>query len=93
MAARATQTDSEKELRDAFAVFDSDGSGTIEADEIRKVMKSLGDNLTDEEVEDMIRHVDKDGNGTIDCERDGVIAFVQVANVSRRGICGVHACE
>ena len=51
MAARATQTDSEKELRDAFAVFDRDGGGTIDADEIRKVMKSLGDNLTDEEIE------------------------------------------
>lgn len=68
MAARATQTDSEKELRDAFAVFDRDGSGTIEADEIRKVMKSLGDNLTDEEIDEMIKHVDKDGNGTIDCK-------------------------
>lgn len=68
MAAKATVTDSEKELRDAFSVFDRDNSGTIEADEIRKVMKSLGDTLTDEEIDEMIKHVDKDGNGTIDCK-------------------------
>ena len=56
------------ETRAAFDVFDKDGSGTISADELRQVMKSLGENLTDEEIDEMIREADKDKNGTIDCE-------------------------
>jgi hypothetical protein len=56
------------ETRAAFNVFDKDGSGTISADELRQVMKSLGENLTDEEIDEMIREADKDKNGTIDCE-------------------------
>ena len=55
------------ETRAAFNVFDKDGSGTISADELRQVMKSLGENLTDEEIDEMIREADKDNNGTIDC--------------------------
>lgn len=55
------------ETRAAFNVFDKDGSGTISADELRQVMKSLGENLTDEEIDEMIREADKDKNGTIDC--------------------------
>ena len=55
------------ETRAAFNVFDKDGSGTISADELRQVMKSLGENLTDDEIDEMIREADKDRNGTIDC--------------------------
>ena len=31
-------------------------------------MKSLGENLTNAEIEEMVREADKDGNGTIDCQ-------------------------
>ncbi|EXJ84667.1 calmodulin [Capronia epimyces CBS 606.96] len=61
------------ETRAAFDVFDKDGSGTISADELRQVMKSLGENLTDAEIDEMIREADKDRNGTIDYEE-----FVQL---------------
>ncbi|KAL6406874.1 calmodulin [Ilyonectria robusta] len=49
-------------------VFDKDGSGTISRDEIRQVMLSLGERLTEEEINEMLKVADKDGNGTIDCE-------------------------
>jgi len=61
------------ETRAAFDVFDKDGSGTISADELRQVMRSLGENLTDREIDEMIREADKDDNGTIDYEE-----FVQL---------------
>lgn len=49
-------------------VFDKDGSGTISRDEIHQVMLSLGERLTEEEINEMLEVADKDGNGTIDCE-------------------------
>ncbi|KIW42932.1 uncharacterized protein PV06_06430 [Exophiala oligosperma] len=61
------------ETRAAFNVFDKDGSGTISADELRQVMKSIGENLTDAEIDEMIREADKDHNGSIDYEE-----FVQL---------------
>lgn len=58
----------EQEMRSAFQVFDSDGSGQISVDELRKVMQSFGEALSEEEIKIMIQEVDKDGDGQIDCE-------------------------
>ncbi|CAM4741575.1 unnamed protein product [Rotaria magnacalcarata] len=55
-------TDSEEEILEAFRVFDKDGNGYISADELRNVMTSLGEKLTDEEVNQMIREADIDGD-------------------------------
>lgn len=68
MAAKVKAQDTEAELRAAFQVFDRDGSGTINTEELKQVMKSIGESLTDEEIEDMMDEADKDRNGTIDCE-------------------------
>jgi len=54
-------------MRNAFGVFDKDNSGTISADEIAQVMKTFGQQLTDEELQFMIQEVDKNGDGMIDC--------------------------
>jgi len=54
------------EFKEAFSLFDKDGDGTIDADELGTVLRSLGHQPTEEEVEDMIREADTDGNGTID---------------------------
>lgn len=68
MAHKMNDTDSEEEIREAFKVFDRDGKGFITAVELRRVMTSLGEKLTDEEVDDMIREVDVDGDGQINYE-------------------------
>lgn len=52
---------SSAELREAFSLFDKDGSGTISNEELEVVMKSLGQNPTEEELQEMIREVDVDG--------------------------------
>jgi hypothetical protein len=77
------------ETRAAFNVFDKDGSGTISADELRQVMKSLGENLTDEEIDEMIREADKDRNGTIDCKSPTPLRCV--AGSFHYGISSSHA--
>lgn len=44
----------EPDLREAFKVFDR-GTESISADELRTVMKSLGENITDTEINEMIK--------------------------------------
>ena len=68
MAQKVAKSDSDAELRAAFEVFDKDGNGTISADELRHLMKSIGEDLTDQDIDEMIREADKDGDGNIDCE-------------------------
>ncbi|XP_071533134.1 neo-calmodulin-like [Panulirus ornatus] len=60
--------DEEKELRDAFKIFDKHGRGYICASDLRAVLQCLGEDLSEEEIEDMIREVDIDGDGRIDFE-------------------------
>jgi Ca2+-binding EF-hand superfamily protein len=67
MAHNMKTGDFEEEMRAAFQVFDRDGSGTISAEELRNVMKSLGEALSDDEIDEMLKEADADGNGTIDC--------------------------
>ena len=61
-------TDSEEEIREAFRVFDKDGTGFISAADLRHVMTNLGEKLTDEEVDEMIREADIDGEGQVNFE-------------------------
>ncbi|KAJ2188542.1 RAS1 protein, partial [Coemansia sp. RSA 521] len=54
------------EYKDAFSMFDKDGNGSISAEELGVVMKSLGPTPSEQDLVDMINEVDVDGNGTID---------------------------
>ncbi|KAK5078157.1 Mitochondrial group I intron splicing factor ccm1 [Lithohypha guttulata] len=68
MATTIQPKDFAEETKAAFRVFDKDGSGTISAKELRAVMKSLGEDLTDDEIDEMIKEADKDNSGSIDYE-------------------------
>lgn len=56
----------EAELRQAFDLFDRDGSGTIDKDELKEVMKSLGQELDDSELATLYAQMDPSGDGAID---------------------------
>jgi len=54
------------EFKEAFLIFDKDGDGSISTKELGTVMRSLGQNPTEDELKIMIEEVDEDGSGTID---------------------------
>uniref|UniRef100_A0AAQ4P6G4 Calmodulin 2a (phosphorylase kinase, delta) n=1 Tax=Gasterosteus aculeatus aculeatus TaxID=481459 RepID=A0AAQ4P6G4_GASAC len=47
-------------FKEAFSLFDKDGDGTITTKELGTVMRSLGQNPTEAELQDMINEVDAD---------------------------------
>merc|ERR1711934_173445 len=55
-----------QEIKEAFDLFDTDGSGSIDAKELKVVMRALGFEPRKEEVRKMIADIDRDGSGTID---------------------------
>ncbi|XP_057970639.1 probable calcium-binding protein CML18 [Malania oleifera] len=57
-----------RELRDAFEVFDQDKNGLISAKELHEVMKRLGEKVSLSDCRRMIRSVDSDGDGNVDFE-------------------------
>ncbi|KAI7728601.1 hypothetical protein M8C21_023506 [Ambrosia artemisiifolia] len=52
-------------LKEAFSVFDVDNNGSITADELQKVLGSLGEECSVGECRKMIAGVDQDGDGMI----------------------------
>ena len=54
------------EFKEAFQIFDKDGDGSITTKELGTVMRSLGQNPSDDKIRQMIIDVDEDKSETID---------------------------
>ena len=54
------------EFKEAFQIFDKNGDGSITTKELGTVMRSLGQNPSDDEIKGMIEKVDLDKSETID---------------------------
>ncbi|CAJ1376623.1 unnamed protein product [Effrenium voratum] len=57
-----------QEIKEAFDLFDTDGSGEIDSKELKVAMRALGFEPKKEEIQKMISDVDDDGSGTIGYE-------------------------
>ncbi len=64
---------------DSFALLDADGDGLISAAELVRLMRAMGDDVTDQAAEQAIRLMDADG--------DGLVSLVEFTSwqQSRRG--------
>ena len=65
MSKQSKPKDEDEELREAFKVFDKDGSGNISSIELKQVMITLGEKMTDDDIAAMIKGADIDGDGQI----------------------------
>eukprot|EP00656_Telonema_subtile_P009296 TRINITY_DN1436_c0_g2_i2.p2 TRINITY_DN1436_c0_g2~~TRINITY_DN1436_c0_g2_i2.p2 ORF type:complete len:170 (-),score=77.57 TRINITY_DN1436_c0_g2_i2:145-654(-) len=71
---KADLTEEQKqEIREAFDLFDTDGSGAIDAKELKVAMRALGFEPKKEEIKKMVNDLDRDGDGTVDFDE-----FVQM---------------
>lgn len=56
------------EYLEHFNEFDEDGSGSIEAAELKSVLDKCGVETTDTQVQEMIKEADRDGSGSLEFE-------------------------
>jgi Ca2+-binding EF-hand superfamily protein len=70
-----------KEIKEVFTMFDSDGSGSIDASELRVAMRTMGFDIFEEEASKMISDLDADGSGSIDFEE---FLFMMKEKISSR---------
>ena len=73
MAKRFENSHSEKDILDAFKIFNKDGKGIISVNEIRHVLTTVGEKLTEEEVDQLIKDLKVDS--------DGLVKYVDFVNM------------
>ncbi|KAH7962908.1 hypothetical protein HPB52_018617 [Rhipicephalus sanguineus] len=54
------------DLREVFALFDRDGDGEIRPEDVGVMLRAIGQNPTQAELEMAIAEMDTNGNGTVD---------------------------
>uniref|UniRef100_A0A7E4ZS23 Calmodulin n=1 Tax=Panagrellus redivivus TaxID=6233 RepID=A0A7E4ZS23_PANRE len=65
MSKKMKQSEDDRELKEAFQVFDTDRDGYITAPELGVIMRNLGENLSEKEICEMIHEADLDGDGKV----------------------------
>merc|ERR1711907_531506 len=83
-------TDAQKaDLSEAFTLFDTDGSGAIDASELCTAMAALGFNPKKSEIDKMVREMEKDGKeemlkgfAMFDDDKTGKISFANFKRVA-----------
>ncbi|XP_068217963.1 uncharacterized protein [Palaemon carinicauda] len=68
MSKKMKDTSNQDELKEAFMVFDKNKSGYLSSTELRHVMTSLGEKMSEQEVEDMIKDASPNGDGRVNYE-------------------------
>ncbi|EDQ91637.1 uncharacterized protein MONBRDRAFT_35758 [Monosiga brevicollis MX1] len=58
-------TETAKEVKETFALFNKSGSGSISKSELQEIMSALGEKFDDKDLDDMISSIDKSGSGAV----------------------------
>ncbi|CAJ1017361.1 EF-hand domain pair/EF hand/EF-hand domain containing protein, putative [Leishmania lindenbergi] len=65
MSHKMSHRDSREEMLKAFVLFDTEGTGKISFQNLKRVAMELGENMTDAELQEMIDEADRDGDGEV----------------------------
>uniref|UniRef100_A0AC35F0K4 EF-hand domain-containing protein n=1 Tax=Panagrolaimus sp. PS1159 TaxID=55785 RepID=A0AC35F0K4_9BILA len=65
MSKKIKQSEDDRELKEAFQVFDKNNDGYISPSELSIVLANLGENLSEKEVYEMIYEADIDKDGKV----------------------------
>ena len=68
MTKSSPETQAEEEVINAFRVFDKEGNGLIASSELKHIMMTIGDKMSEEEAEEMVNEADIDEDGMINYE-------------------------
>lgn len=66
----------QKELKEAFRLYDKEGNGFIPTSCLKEILKELDDQLTDHDLNGMIEEIDSDGSGTVDFDGEPLHNFI-----------------
>merc|ERR1712203_292484 len=61
MTAKLSDKNTREEIDRVFKLFDKDRNGTLEADDLSRVCKELGEDMTEEDIREVIGRMDVDG--------------------------------
>ena len=65
MTNRHLEQDDQAELKNAFRLFDHDETGKISFKNLKRVVRELGERMSDEELQEMMDDADRDGDGEV----------------------------
>jgi centrin-1 len=72
------------EIKEAFDLFDTDGSGTISTEELRKALQNLGIDAKNQTLLNMMADLDKDRSGSIDFDEFISMMTAQMSDTDSR---------
>lgn len=62
----------QKELKEAFRLYDKEGNGYIPTSSLREILAALDDQLTGDQLNEMIAEIDTDSSGTVDFDGESI---------------------
>eukprot|EP00043_Microstomoeca_roanoka_P017293 m.180231 g.180231 ORF g.180231 m.180231 type:complete len:149 (+) comp16612_c0_seq2:153-599(+) len=61
-------TDTAREVKETFSIFNASGSGSITRTELKMMMDRLGERYEEKDLDEMIKAIDKSGTGSVSFE-------------------------
>merc|ERR1712166_1437627 len=68
MTAKLSDKNTKEEIDRVFKLFDKDRNGTLETDDLSRVCKELGEDMSEEDVRECIQRCDLNGDGVVDLD-------------------------
>merc|ERR1712160_202079 len=68
MCAKISDRNTMEEIDRVFKLFDKDRNGSLEGDDLSRVLKELGEEIPEEDVREIIQRADLDGDGVVNLQ-------------------------